>query len=52
MTIGGLDVAVPELRAEAEAAGEVEDNVGVRPRLSRRRDDCLTELDRGTERPR
>src|SRR5580704_13775686 len=45
MTIGGLDVAVPELRAEAEAAGEIEDAVGIGARLSRRRDDCLTELD-------
>ena len=45
MTIGALDVAVPKLRAKAEAAGKVEDDVGIGPSLSRRRDDCLAKLD-------
>ena len=45
MAIGGLDVAVPELRAEAEAAGEIEDDIGIGARLAGRRHDRLAELD-------
>ena len=45
MAVGGIDVAIPELRAEAEARGEIEDDVGVRARLAGRRHDRRAKLD-------
>ena len=47
LAIGRVDVAVPELAAKAEAAGEVEDDAGIRPRLPGRRHDGLAQLDKG-----
>src|SRR5262245_48838834 len=44
VTVGGVDVAVPELRSEAEARGKLEDYVGIWARFARRRNDGLTEL--------
>ena len=37
LAISRVDVAVPELGRKAEAAGEVEDDAGIRPRLPGRR---------------
>jgi hypothetical protein len=45
VAVRGLDVAVPELRAEAKADGEVEDDVRIRTRLAGRRHDHLAKLD-------
>ena len=50
--IGGLDVAVPELSAETEAAGEVEDEIGIRARFPGRWHDRLPELNSATAPPR
>src|ERR1700730_9791149 len=44
LAISSLDVAVPELLAEAKARCEVENEIGVRPCLTRRSDDRLPKL--------
>ena len=45
VAIGGVDIAVPELLAQAEPAGEIEDDVGVGAGLAERRDDRPAQLD-------
>jgi hypothetical protein len=45
VAIGGIGVAIPELRREAEAAGEIEDDVGIGARFAGGRYDRRPELD-------
>ena len=45
MAVGGLDVAVPELLGEAEAGGEIEDDVGIRAGFAGWRNHRLAKLD-------
>src|SRR6516165_10709479 len=45
MAIGGVDIAIPELRTEAEPLSQIEDDVGVGTRLAARRHDRRTKLD-------
>jgi len=45
VAIGGIDVAVPELRAKPEAGGEVENDIGVGAGFAGRRDDGWAKLD-------
>src|SRR5450432_3520131 len=44
LAISSVDVAVPELLAKAKARGEAENEIGVRPCLTRRGDDRLPKL--------
>jgi len=45
MAVGGLDVAIPELRRQPKPPGEVEDDVGIRARFAGRRHDRRAKLD-------
>src|SRR6516164_11615812 len=45
VAVGGIDIAIPELRTEAEPLGQTEDDVGVGTRLAARRHDGRTKLD-------
>src|SRR5262245_4306038 len=45
VAVRSLNIAVPELLRKPKPASEIEDDLGVRPCLSRRRHDSLAELD-------
>src|SRR5215472_7311154 len=45
VAVGGIDIAIPELRTEAEPLGQTEDDVGVGTRLAARWHDGWTKLD-------
>src|SRR6185503_2008134 len=47
VTIGSVDIAVPELCAEAKPDREIEDDVGIRSRLARRWHHSLAVLHQG-----
>src|SRR5215469_13183324 len=45
VAVSGIDIAIPELRTEAEPLGQIEDDVGVGTRLAARWHDSPTKLD-------
>jgi hypothetical protein len=45
VAVGGVDVAFPELLGETETGSKVEDDVGIRTGVARRRDDRRAQLD-------